>query len=152
MSNNLKGMTAGLVATLALTALMSLKSAYGMWPEVNLVQLLMNLGSITRVQAWMDHFIIGIVVWGLVYSALDAIWEQTAYWLKGLALGLIAWTIMMVAFMPLAKAGFFGVKLGAAGAVVTLGYHLFYGLLLGITYGLLTALLNRTGSKSTAET
>jgi hypothetical protein len=139
----MKGMSAGLVATLVLSAVMQLKTAMGLWPQVNFIQLLINLGSITPVQAWMDHFIIGIVVWGLLYANLDTLYPNLAHWLKGIIVGLIGWTIMMIGFMPLAKAGFFGVKLGPPGALVALGYHLFYGLVLGITYGLLDIVLAR---------
>jgi hypothetical protein len=148
MSNNLKGMLAGLIATLALSALMSLKSSYGLWPEVNFITLLVNLGSITVVQAWMDHFIIGVVVWGLVYSALDALWDQGPHWLKGIIVGVAGWLLMMVAFMPLAKAGFFGQKLGPSGALVALGYHIFYGIVLGVTFGLIGVLTDRASTTS----
>jgi hypothetical protein len=44
---------------------------------------------------------------------------------------------MMVLFMPLAKAGLFGSKIGIEAPLVTLLYHLVYGLVLGTTYGLL---------------
>ena len=152
MSSNLKAMTAGLVATVILSAMIAVKASYGLWPEVNLIQLLMNLGSITRVQAWMDHFIIGVVVWGLVYSGLEATWDRGPHWLKGMVLGTVAWLVMMVAFMPLAKAGFFGSKIGPAGAGVLLVYHLIYGLVLGLTYSLLDTVLTRRGSASSDTT
>ena len=139
MSNTMRAMIAGLIATLALTAVMQLKSSMGLWPELNLIRLLVNLGSIQTVAAWMDHFIIGVVIWGLMFSAFDALWESNAYWLKGLIFGLFGWFLMMVLFMPLAKAGFFGVKLGPSAIYVTLGYHVIYGLVLGVAYGLLTA-------------
>jgi hypothetical protein len=132
-------MVAGLVATLVLSAVMLLKGSMGLWPELNLVRLLVNLGSIQTVAAWMDHFIVGVVVWGLMFAAFDSMWESRAYWLKGLLFGVFAWFLMMILFMPLAKAGFFGVKIGPAAMYVTLGYHLIYGLVLGITYGLLTS-------------
>jgi hypothetical protein len=132
-------MIAGLIATVIVTVIMQVKSSMGLWPELNLIQLLMNLGSITLVQAWMDHFIIGVVVWGIFLATLDGAYSNGAYWLKGLIVGVVAWVIMMVAFMPLAKAGFFGSKLGPMGAIITLGYHLLYGLVLGVCYGLLTA-------------
>ncbi|MGH6771350.1 MAG: DUF6789 family protein [Xanthobacteraceae bacterium] len=139
MSNSLRGMIAGLVATLVLTVVMQVKVSMGLWSDSSLIQLLINLGSLTTVQAWMDHFIIGVAVWGLVMGAIDGLYPATAHWLKGLIIGVAAWLLMMVAFMPLAKAGFFGSKLGPSGALVTLGYHVLYGLVLGIAYGLLTA-------------
>ena len=114
MSNSLRGMLAGLVATLVLSGILILKSNMDLWPEVNLIRLLVNLGSIQTVAAWMDHFIVGVVVWGLLFSALDAMWESRAYWLKGLVFGVFAWLMMMVLFMPLAKAGWFGARIGPA--------------------------------------
>jgi hypothetical protein len=139
MSNSLRGMIAGFVATLVLTVVIIIKNNMGLWPQLSLIQLLVNLGSITPVQAWMDHFIIGVVVWGLLFGAFDAMWENRIYWLKGLIFGLFAWVVMMILFMPLAKVGFFGVKVGASAIYVTLFYHLVYGLVLGVTYGILTA-------------
>lgn len=139
MSNSLRGMLAGLVGTLVLTGILILKTNLGLWPEVNIIRLLVNLGSITPVQAWMDHFIVGVVVWGLLFGAFDAMWESRAYWLKGLIFGVFAWLVMMILFMPLAKVGFFGTKIGATALYVTLGMHLLFGLVMGVTYGVLTA-------------
>ena len=138
MSNSLRGMIAGLIATLVLSAVIVLKGHLDLWPELNLIRLLVNLGSIQTVAAWMDHFIVGVVVWGLMFGAFDAMWDSRAYWLKGLIFGMFAWLMMMILFMPLTKAGFFGVKIGPAAIYVTLGYHVIYGLVLGIAYGLLT--------------
>ena len=101
-------------------------------PELNIIRLLTNLGSIGTVAAWMDHFIVGVVVWGLLFGAYDAVAARPAYWLKGIIFGIFAWLLMMVLFMPLAKQGFFGTKLGAMAPVVTLMYHLVYGVVLGV--------------------
>jgi len=139
MSNSMKGMVAGLVATLVLSGLLLLKSTMDLVPELNIIRLLVNLGSITAVQAWMDHFIVGVVVWGLLFGAYDSLASRPAYWLKGIIFGLFTWLIMMAAFMPLAKVGFFGSKIGPMAAAVTLMYHLVYGAVLGTTYGLLSA-------------
>lgn len=139
MSNSLRGMLAGFVATLVLSGVLVLKAQMGLWPEVNIIRLLVNLGSIQTVAAWMDHFIVGVVVWGLLFGAFDALWESRAYWLKGLIFGVFGWFLMMVLFMPLTKAGFFGVKIGPSALYVTLAYHIIYGLVLGVTYGVLTA-------------
>jgi uncharacterized membrane protein YagU involved in acid resistance len=152
MSNSMRGMLAGLIATLVLSAVMLLKSSMGYWPQLNLIQLLVNLGSIQLVAAWMDHFIVGVVIWGLLFGALDTVWESRAYWLKGLLFGVFAWLLMMILFMPLTKTGFFGVKIGPAAMYVTLGYHIIYGLALGVAYGLLTAYFPaKPPEKSTAS-
>lgn len=138
MSNSTKGMIAGFVATLALTALLMLKSTMDLAPHLNIIRLLTQLGSIGTVAAWMDHFIVGTLVWGLLFGAFDAVYEKGAYWLKGIIFGVFAWLMMMVLFMPMAKAGFFGSKIGIEAPLVTLLYHLVYGVVLGVTYGLLT--------------
>ena len=139
MSNSLRGMLAGLIATLVLSGILIVKGNMDLWPELNIIRLLVSLGSIQTVAAWMDHFIVGVVVWGLLFSAFDTMWDSRAYWLKGLIFGVFAWFLMMVLFMPLAKAGYFGTRIGPTAIYVTLGMHLIYGLVLGISYGLLTA-------------
>src|SRR5262245_47903057 len=139
MSNSMKGMVAGLVATLVLSGLLLLKSTMDLMPEINIVRLLTVLGGITMVQAWMDHFIVGIVVWGLLFGVYDSLATRPAHWLKGIIFGVFAWLVMMLVFMPFAKAGIFGYRLGPTAAAVTLLYHLIYGAVLGTTYGLLTA-------------
>jgi hypothetical protein len=139
MSNSMKGMVAGLVATLVLSGLLLFKGTMNLVPELSIISLLMSLGSITAVQAWMDHFIVGVVAWGLAFGAYDSLASRPAHWLKGIIFGVFAWVVMMVLFMPLAKAGVFGWKIGPMAAAVTLIYHLVYGAVLGTTYGLLSA-------------
>jgi uncharacterized membrane protein YagU involved in acid resistance len=138
MSNSMKGMVAGFVATLVLSGLLLLKTRMNIVPELSIIRLLINLGSIQEIAAWMDHFIVGVVVWGLLFGAYDAVAERPAYWLKGIIFGVFAWLMMMMVFMPLAKVGFFGNRVGIMAPVVTLIYHLVYGVVLGTTYGLLT--------------
>jgi len=139
MSNSMKGMVAGFVATLVLSALLLLKSTMNIVPELNIIRLLTSLGSISTPAAWMDHFIVGVVVWGLMFGAYDAVASRPAHWLKGIVFGVFAWLVMMIVFMPLAKAGLFGSRIGPMAMVVTLAYHLVYGAVLGTTYGLLSA-------------
>jgi hypothetical protein len=86
------------------------------------------------------------VVWGLLYGNLDSLYPNISHLVKGLIVGVFGWLLMMIAFMPLAKAGFFGVKLGPEGALVALGYHVLYGLVLGITVTLLNMVLSRSSA------
>lgn len=141
MSNALKGMLAGLVATLVLTVLILLNGALDLIPQINIIRLLTTLGTLSVPSAWMDHFIVGVVVWGLLFAVYDGAASWPAHWLKGIIFGVFAWLIMMVAFMPLAGAGFFGAKVGITAPVGLLIVHLIYGVVLGATYGLLGVLV-----------
>ena len=137
MSDALKGVIAGSVATLVLSGLMILNSTIGLMPQIDIVRLLTTLGTLTTASAWMDHFIVGVVVWGLLFAAIDATTTRPALWMKGMIFGVFAWLMMMVTFMPLAGAGFFGAKIGITAVVGLLFLHLVYGIVLGLTYGLL---------------
>jgi hypothetical protein len=137
MSNATKGLIAGLVATLVLSALIILNATMGLMPQIDIILLLTRLGTLTVAAAWMDHFIVGVVVWGLLFAAFDATTTRPAPWLKGMIFGAFAWLMMMTAFMPLAGAGFFGVKLDSATLLGLLVLHLAYGIVLGATYGFL---------------
>ena len=141
MSNVLKGMTAGFVATLVLSGLMVLNSVMDLMAQINIISLLMNLGTLSAPAAWMDHFIVGVVVWGLLFAVYDSVATRPAHWLKGIIFGVFAWLMMMVAFMPLAGAGFFGAKIGIAALIGLLTLHLIYGFVLGATYGVLGVLV-----------
>jgi hypothetical protein len=137
MSNALKGLISGFVATLVLSAVMILNGSIGLMPQIDIIQLLTKLGTLTLASAWMDHFIVGVLVWGLLFAALDATTARPALWIKGMIFGAFAWLMMMIAFMPLAGAGAFGSKLGNSALLALLILHLVYGAVLGATYGLL---------------
>src|SRR6266705_3240836 len=141
MGNALKGMIAGFVATLILSGLMLLNSTMDLMPQINIVRMLANLATLSTTAAWMDHFIVGVVIWGLLFAVYDGVATRPAHWLKGIIVGVFAWLMMMVAFMPLAGAGFFGAKIGITAPVVLLIVHLIYGVVLGATYGLLGVLV-----------
>ena len=140
MPNALKGMLAGLVATLVLSGLMILNSTLELLPQVSIIRLLTALGTLTVPSAWMDHVIVGVVVWPLLFVGFDSLASRPAPWLKGMMFGVFAWLVMMVAFMPLAGAGFFGAKIDSTTPVALLIVHLVYGIVLGATYGLLGSL------------
>jgi hypothetical protein len=137
MPNALKGMIAGLVATLVLSALMVLNNTMNLMPQIHLIGWLTSLGTLSRPAAWMDHFIIGVVVWGLLFAVYDGLATRPSPWLKGIIFGVFAWLIMMLTFLPLAGAGFFGAKIDITAKVGLLVLHLIYGVVLGATYGLL---------------
>src|SRR5258705_12956792 len=117
MSNALKGMVAGLVATLALSGLMVLNGAMDLMPQIHIIRWLTALGTLSVPAAWMDHFIVGVIVWGLRFAVYDVAASRPAPWLKGFIFGAFTWLMMMVCFMPLAGVGFFGAKVEYASMI-----------------------------------
>jgi hypothetical protein len=91
----------------------------------------------------MDHVIVGVVVWGLLFAGFDAVATRPGPLLKGMIFGVFTWLMMMLLVMPLAGAGVFGGKLDIATRLGLLVLHLVYGAVLGATYGLLGMLPER---------
>jgi len=141
MSNPTRGALAGFVASLVLGGIFLLNSSFEVMPQIDIVRLLLNWGgaNLGPGSAWADHFIVGTLVWGLGFGAVESFASRPAPWLKGMIFGVLAWLLMMIAFMPLVGAGFFGVKAGPSAAAGLLVLHLVFGAVLGATYGLLTA-------------
>jgi tetrahydromethanopterin S-methyltransferase subunit F len=141
MSNPMRGLIAGFVASLALAGIFLLKSSFDFMPQINIIRLLTNLGggNLSVGPAWADHFIVGTLIWGLMFGAGESIASRPAPWLKGIIFGVFAWLLMMVVFMPLAGWGLFGFRIGPSVPLGMLGLHLIFGAVLGLTYGLLRA-------------
>lgn len=138
MAKEVKGIIAGLVATIVLSILMLIKSAAGMLPEVNAIAMLAGIASNaglpgTPVVGWLLHFLIGVVVWGLLF-----VWIGTKLpggrIVQGIEFGVLAWVLMMVIVFPIAGAGLFGLNIGPPAAIATLVLHLIYGAALGWMY------------------
>ncbi len=135
-SNILKGMAAGLAATIVLSALMVMKSMMGLMPEINIIAMLTEMmGASTPAMGWLAHFMIGAIVWGGLFAWLNPHLPGESHWLKGVIFGVGAWVLMMVVVMPMAGAGIFGMNLGIMAPIMTLMLHVIYGAVLGGVYG-----------------
>lgn len=152
MSNRIvKGVFAGFIGTIALSALMVLKAAMGMMPQMNAIKMLTvmahgMLGTpLAPVVGWLLHFMIGSLLWGVLFSALFERLPSQAPIVKGLIFGTAAWVLMMILVMPMAGAGFFGLHLGLGAPIATLVLHWAYGAVLGGVYGKLGATRLVTG-------
>jgi uncharacterized membrane protein YagU involved in acid resistance len=137
MNNVVKGMVAGFVATVVLSLLMLIKSTMGLMPELNIIAMLSNMMGTGRVMGWVAHFMIGTILWGGLFALLAPKLPGGSLWLKGVFFGVCAWVLMMVAVMPMAGAGLFGMNFGMAAPIMTLVLHLIYGAVLGGVYGML---------------
>jgi MFS family permease len=138
MPNSWKGVIAGFLATTVLSAIMLLFNAAGVLPQLDIVEHIDKLGSIQRAAAWVDHYIVGTLLWGPIFAAFDATTSETRpRWQKGLMFGVITWFLMMIIFMPVIGAGLFGWRLGLIEPVGMLGMNLIYGLVIGVAFDLL---------------
>ena len=135
-TNMLKGVVAGFVATVVLSALMVTKSLMGFMPELDSVAMLMNMmGASSPVMGWVAHFVIGAIIWGGLFAWLNANIPGGSLWLKGTIFGVGAWLLMMIAVLPMAGASFFGMALGMMAFVMTLVLHIIFGVVFGGVYG-----------------
>lgn len=141
MNRFANGVLSGLIATVVLSLLMVVKGMMGIMPNLNVVAMLTQMGHhfmhtpAVPVMGWIFHFVIGALVWGVVYPLAEPAMPAQSGWGKGVIFGMLAWLVMMVVVMPMAGAGFFGFGLSLAAPVMTLMLHLIYGAVLGGTYG-----------------
>lgn len=135
-----RSIVAGFVATVVLSILMLIKAAMGLMPHLNVIHMLAGMAHarmglpVSPVIGWMAHFLIGTVLWGIVFAALYPALPGSTAVKKGLSFSVLAWILMMLIPMPMAGAGLFGLKLGVMAPVMTLVLHLIWGFVLGAVF------------------
>ena len=131
-----KGLLAGVVATLVLSAIMVMKTMMGIMPALDLPKMIAGMMGQPGmpVIGWGVHFMIGIVIYGVAIAMLDHRLPGS-HTVQGMILGAIGWLIMMIMLMPMAGAGLFGMNMGIMAPMMTLVLHLIFGAVLGGVYG-----------------
>jgi hypothetical protein len=132
--NLIKGMVAGFVATVVLSALMLMKTMMGVMPELNPIKMIADMLGGPPALGWVMHFMIGTVLWGSLFAWLNPTLPGESHRLKGIVFSAGAWFIMMIVMMLMAGAGFFGSHLGMTAPVMTLMLHIVFGFVLGAVY------------------
>ena len=129
MTKITNGMKAGFLATGVLSLLMLVKSAMGIMPALDVVNMLSAMMGMpdAPIVGWMAHFAIGTIMWGTLFAVLAPHLPGTNYTLKGMFFGIMVWLLMMIMVMPAAGLGLFG---------MTLLLHLMFGMVLGAAYGM----------------
>ena len=130
----LRGILAGFVATLVLSALMVMKVKTGLMPDLNVIAMLGHMMGSDMVAGWAAHFMIGSLVWGLSFAFFFDKLPGGSAWLKGIVFGMAAWLMMMLAVMPMAGAGIFGSHFGMMAPIMTLMLHAVFGAVMGAVY------------------
>jgi hypothetical protein len=137
------GLIAGLSATVVLSMIMLMKNAMDVMPHINAIQSLTKINGVyfglpmVPWIAWVEHFAIGTLLWGLIFAGTWKIWPGHSFTVKGLSFSVAAWLLMMIIIMPMAGAGLFGMGLGIAAPMATLMLHLIFGAVLGGVFGAL---------------
>ncbi len=130
-----KGMLAGFIATAVLSMVMLMKSAMGLMPNLSIIAMMAGMMGGSQATAWIVHFLIGTVLWGVVFAWLDPHLPGAHHWTRGIVFGIGAWLLMMIVMMPMAGAGFFGIEKGIMAPAMTLVLHMVWGAVLGGAYG-----------------
>lgn len=138
--NFFAGFGAGLVATIVLTALMMVKGAMGLMPELDPVHMMSVMVSDmmgfqeNAAVGWVMHFMIGAIVWGGLFSIFFDFIPGSSAMVKGILFGIGAWLAMMIGPMPMSGAGFFGLGMGIVAPMMTIMLHIVFGAVLGTIY------------------
>lgn len=132
MNKFVKGIIAGLVATIVLSVLMIMKGKMGLMPDVNVIAMLASKMGGSPVMGWVAHFMIGVIGYGIAYVVIFSKLPFASVLLRGVVLGMAGWVAMMIAVMPMMNAGFFGLNLasGMMVPVATLILHVIFGAVL----------------------
>ena len=144
------GFIAGFAATLALSAIMVMKTSMGLMPDLNPIQMLeqmmhSRLGlPATPIMGWIMHFAIGTVLWGGIFSMIISFIPGKSFVAKGIIFATGAWLLMMLIPMPMSGAGLFGINIGPMAPVMTLVLHWIWGIVLGATFKKLDRSSSRT--------
>lgn len=129
------GMLAGLTATVVLSAVMVVAKAWAhTLSAFNVIQMIHSLTGGPLILGWVGHFFIGALFWGVLFSLVYRQLPGGIGLLKGMVFGALAWLAMMLVFLPLVGAGFFGLAMGWPMALFALALHLGYGAVLGSGY------------------
>lgn len=135
MARITRGMIAGLIATLVLSALMVMKAMMGMMPQLNIITMLSAMfRSRNPAMGWLLHVMIGTVIWGTLFARVQDRLPGSTATVRGIVFGIAAWVLMMIVVMPMAGAGFFGLHFGVAAPLMTLMLHMVYGATLGVSF------------------
>ncbi|MDR5866715.1 DUF6789 family protein [Halomonas koreensis] len=135
-----RGMLAGFVATFVISMILILRLAAGVMPWYDPIEV-MNLAAQdllgtadSRLVAWGIHYVVGTLIWGLLFALLVPHLPGRTETRRGLEFGVASWLVVMVTVFPLAGSGLFGLGLGLIAPLSTLLAHIVFGAVIGATY------------------
>jgi len=127
------GLIGGFVGSAVLAVIFLLKSMMAIMPQMDVIAMLSMMMGMTAIMGWVAHFVIGTIAWGGIFALANDSIPGGSQIGKGVVLGIAAWLLMMIAVMPMAGAGFFGMNFGMMGAGMPLVLHIVFGAVMGFT-------------------
>ena len=85
---------------------------------------------------WALHFVIGVGLWGAGFAAFSP-HLPGPHWLRGMMFGVLAWLVMMIAFLPSAGMPMFAAGMGWSRSALYARAASLLRLVLGESYHLL---------------
>lgn len=140
MNRSIKGIIAGIGATLIMSALILLKTEMQILPRIDAVQVFTHIShnyfdtAVNSAYGWMWFFAIAGVLWGALFGGLEKHWPGRTDLTKGFWFGFCAWLVTMIIFAPLGGFGLFASGYSMQAPWIALFGHLIYGGLLGLFY------------------
>lgn len=140
MSDAIKGMLAGGVATAVLSLVMLVFGIVGFEPQLELTRLLLILvdAPTEYTLGWVLHWAVGSLLLGSLFSYVEPRLGADTHTKCGILFGVVVWLVVMLVFMPAAGAGYFGFQLSLFAPLVMLGLQVLHGAVLGWVYGRLS--------------
>jgi len=127
-----RAIAGGFVGTVLLTAMMRFVAPIMTGQKMDVAGKLGEMTGIGPIAGMIMHFLLGSVVFALIYAFLFFRFLPGAPWQKGLLSGVIFWLGLETVTMPMMGGGFFSSHMGGMKIVVAaLIAHLVYGAALG---------------------
>ena len=136
MNKYMAGIIAAFIATIVMSALLLLKGVVGVIPDLDVIAMLASMMGIPPVLAWVAHFMIGSIGYGIIIALVAGTNSTKNFTLIGAVIGAAGWFMMMIALMPMMGNGLFGLAMpsGVMIPIATLALHIVFGVVMGKTY------------------
>ncbi|HKZ72853.1 MAG TPA: DUF6789 family protein [Steroidobacteraceae bacterium] len=139
MTDLVKGIAAGLIATAVSSAILVGQRALGLVPSLDIVGIWSTvLGAPgQRAGGLIAHLTVSAVAGGALFAWLEPRLGADGTPRRGVLFGVLAWLASMALLMPASHSGMFGLRLGALAPIVMLLASVAYGAVLGWLYSVM---------------
>ena len=129
----IRGVVAGFIGTITISILMLIKVKLNFMINLDVIHMLTLKTGGSPTIGLFSHFIIGTVGYGIYFSFIIPFISDKKIIIQGIILGFIAWLTMMLA-MPILGHSFFIMDMGFMAQILTLLFHLIFGMVIIIVY------------------